>query len=244
MSTHTHTSTLTHANANSRTHARTHAHTRTHAHAHAHAHAHEGARAEAPAPAPAPAPAHAHAHARTRARARNTAGTIPIGLATASEATASISPDEPKSSSHRSHVRRTDINGAPGLELVRARCGQRASRPLGHTVLSNWCRILTGASRGLRRRRRRGAPGGRRSNHSPGRMQGPTAVPHFVAGPAQFRTGIRPRDAHRGFFEDLLQDVPCVAAGRGGGSRCDVAEDCRSLRAPTRQWSRPPSARR
>ena len=47
-------------------------------------------------------------------------------------------------------------------------------------VLTDWCRALVGVSRGFGKRRRRGASGGRRGNHSPGRMQGPTAVPHFV----------------------------------------------------------------
>ena len=158
---HTHTHTNTHATTK-RAHERTHASTRTRTRTSA-----ARARARAPAPAPAqahtPAPAHrARTSAHPRARTRNPRDDPrPPRRQHLSSQTSSGAPvqENPycvhtgsphcraqyaRAGLNKSHARRVDINGAPGLELVRARCAQRASRPLGHTVLPNCCRAVVG----------------------------------------------------------------------------------------------------
>jgi len=167
---HTHTHTNTHATTK-REHERTHASTRTRTRTSA-----ARARAHAPAPAQAhtPAPAHrARTSAHQRARTRNPRDDPrPPRRQHLSSQTSSGAPiqenpycvhtgsphcraQHARAGLNKSHARRMDINGAPGLELVDAFNGRpgHSATPFCLTVAG----LLWGASRGLRKRRRTGA---------------------------------------------------------------------------------------
>ena len=201
-----------HPRARTSKHARTRTHTRTSSQARAreraHAHTHTHTHTHAPAHERESAHAHAHTHAnapRTRTRTR---------ASTSARARAGTRDDPPRQPAATACVF-LDGPESPRPRKTRTVRARPAPQPGG-----------------AKRVGRSGAPTPTASPRQRRHTAVPTAVPHFVAGQAQFRAGVRPPDAHRGSFEDLLQDVSCVATRHGGGSRRDVAQDCHSLWRP------------